>query len=336
MRPRAVAARRVSLFGVAAAALLLLWTALPPAAHAQSPIDVELTAEPVEVTVGDVIGLTLTVTHPEGYEVAPVDLPREWGDLEVVSQTRPETSGVTDGIEVTTQTIEAVIFSTGDFETPELAVTVRDQTGRLLEEPAPRASITVLSVLQEGDDTPRDIRPQATLWGPAVWPWVVGGLLIALLAVLVGWAAYRRFRSTGVPQAPPVLDLRSPYEIVVGELERIAALRLPEAGRFKEHYTLVSDALRTYVSGVYRVPALDLTTGELGAMLRRAKVETPVVEQSMGLLDDCDLVKFARYAPGVAEAGQIVPRALGLVEEAHRPPEAVQGPHGAVSGEALG
>ena len=338
MRSRPFVTYRRRLLATLAVTLVLIAGVAPLAVHAQGPIDVELTASPSEVTVGDVIELTLRVTHPEGYQVAPVVLPREWGDLEVMTQTELETSGIGDGTEVTVQTIEAAVYSPGVFETPEITVTVRDQAGRSFEEQAPRASLRVVSVLQDGDDTLRDIRAQATLPGPAIWPWIVGGLLLALLAAIAGWALYRKLRSDGVPPAEPapVLDPRSPYEIVVGELDRIASLRLPEARRFKEHYTLVSDALRMYMTALYRVPALDLTTVELAARLSRLNVELEHVEREMRLLDECDLVKFARYAPEIVEAQQIVPRGRDLVELTHIPVEMTTALQGATPGEAMG
>ena len=83
----------VSLLGRGLAVIVLLtamWGLPFKTAFAQmAPVSVGLTADAESVTVGDVITLTLTVSHPSDHHVVLPDVPREWGDFEVRKTTSP-------------------------------------------------------------------------------------------------------------------------------------------------------------------------------------------------------------------------------------------------------
>jgi hypothetical protein len=49
------------------------------------------------------------------------------------------------------------------------------------------------------------------------------------------------------------------------------------------------------------VTALDRTTREVKAELKRAKAEGEVIDLTYGFLYSCDLVKFAKYIPSKEE-----------------------------------
>jgi hypothetical protein len=105
--------------------------------------------------------------------------------------------------------------------------------------------------------------------------------------------------------------LRLPPEVIaLAELERVAALNLPARGDFKQHYTLVVDALRRYVEARYGVEAMDLTTFELVDALERRRVHVDGLEP---LLNEADLVKFAKFAPSGDSATAAVNRAREIV-----------------------
>ena len=310
--------------GVLIAIGLTLVAAWPSAARAQGPIQVELVADRDQLTIGDVVELRLRVTHPSGYRVAPRRLPQTWGAFEVRSQSQPQTRDNGDGTQETTQVIEAALFSTGTFETPDLAITLQDDAGELFEELAPTVSLEVLSVLGQDDSDLRDIRPQASLPLPALWPWILAGTLSAIAAGAVAFLLYRRMR--GVARQPvfvSVLDTRSPYDRVLDELAHIETLDLLEQGRFNEHYTLVSEALRRYLEGTYGLLALDQTTDELRSSLREIGLGFDRTRQVVELLNECDLVKFARFTPEMTAARRLTGRVRPLVELI-RPPPAVE------------
>ena len=135
-----------------------------PRAQAPPDVDVSLTAEIDQGSppyVGDSITLTLTVTHPPDYRVTFPRLPYDWEGFEVRGQSAVENADNLDGTRTTSQSIEAVLFETGDFTTPDVPITVRDTAGKVHDVTVPGTSVTVASVLQGGGEEPKDIRPPA-------------------------------------------------------------------------------------------------------------------------------------------------------------------------------
>jgi hypothetical protein len=223
-------------------------------------------------------------------------------------------------METTTQTIDVTLFAPGSYETPELPVTVRDEAGQVSRHVAGPVAFTVVSVLSEDDLELRDIRPQAGLPFPPVWPWIALAVVLALALAIAGWVLYRRrlARRRLDETLAAAIDPRTPYEIAVDELARINALGLLDQGRFKEHYTLVSETLRAYVQGAFHIPALDLTTEELRASIVGAEVDPEHGRRMVKTLADSDLVKFARFRPETPEARKLTTE-VRLVVDATRP-----------------
>lgn len=314
-------------FQVLALVALLLLTVGQAAAQESGPVTATLSAPDGQFTVGDPIQLTLTVTHPAGYQVIQPALPETWGDLTVAGLSPAVTAANGDGSETNTLLIDARLFQPGDFSTLPLEVTVTDGQGGLQKVWAAPAAVTVASVLQEGDTTLRDIKPQAALPLPAAWPWIVAGLAaVAVIAVAV-WQLRRR--------AKPFVDNRPPHEIALDGLATIEGLALPEKGAFKQHYTLVSDTVRIYVERRFGVPALERTTGEIRADLARSAMPSEVASLFIAFLQESDLVKFSEWTPDVESARQLLARA-GMIVQATRPEPAAQAPNDASQPPAAG
>ncbi|HID54389.1 MAG TPA: hypothetical protein EYP41_20420 [Anaerolineae bacterium] len=261
---------------------------------------------PGSYTVGDPIPLTLSVTHPAGTEVLFPQLPEEWGAFVVLGQDAPVTTPNGNGTLTTSQTIDARLFAPGNFATPPVSVTITDANGNISEIAAAPATVTIASVLTEGDTELRDIKPQAELPLMPAWAGAAAGLA---LAGLTGWVIYRQRKA---PQ--PVADNRLPHEKALDELERIKGLGLPEDGRYQEHYTLVSDTMRRYVEQTYQVEAMERTTSELRRELKNSAMPQNAARGFLHLLNESDMVKFANVTPRRVDAYQLVALAEQIVE----------------------
>jgi hypothetical protein len=265
-------------------------------------------------TVGDPIPLRLRASYAAGVDLTMPELPGQWGPFEIRDQTSRPPRLDDDGTTEAVLELTVALWAPGEYESPPLAVRYGDADGEdqeLLVAPLP---ITVASLLAEGDLEKRDLKPQASLPRPPVWPWVVLGLLaLALLFFALRWSrSYWRRRSRPEESAP--VDDRFPEEIAYDELAHIAALDLPAQAEFKRHYTLVTGCLRVYIEGIYGVPALDRTTRELIAALRRAQADRQPLAGLHDLLTQADLVKFAKLRPSVDQARATLTRAREFID----------------------
>ena len=298
-----------------------------------SRVNISLELAPAKVSFGDEVTFTLDVTYPDDYGVVVQKLPRDWGQFEVRDQSQAQTVLNDDGTKTTSQTIRTVVFGRGTVQTPDLPISVRGPDGTVEQASPLPVELIVGSVLEHEDL--EDIRQQADISTP-IWDDPVARtstLLIVLAGLLAGavLAAYLiRRRLQGSPV--PILDTRTPWEIAINELDRIERLDLPEDGLFKEHYTLVADTMRVYVQAMYLrdvspVDAIDMTTDEIWAALRRSSLNYDDARLVLDLLREADFVKFAKYTPAVSQAYEASGQARYIVEvtrPAFQPEEASQ------------
>src|SRR5690606_5720932 len=75
-----------------------------------------------------------------------------------------------------------------------------------------------------------------------------------------------------------------------------------------EYYLRLTEILKGYLQGRFGVDALDRTTDEIRRDLELVRKGADLggleSRELIRFLQDCDLVKFARYAPPVEDAGQ--------------------------------
>ncbi|MCP4542336.1 MAG: hypothetical protein GY832_34880 [Chloroflexi bacterium] len=299
--------------------------------QAQEPVVVFWETDPPpdgNWTVGDPIPLRLRATYPADWKVTLPELstgstlPAQWGPVEVREQTLLDPIVQDNGAAVVVREATVILWSPGEHETPPFAIHYRDAGGELGEVFVRPLSINIASVLPESDGDQKasiekhDLKPQASLPRPPVWPWLLLGIFVA---ALLYYAAERllprlRRRKEAELEALEPVDDRPPEIIAYEELDRITTLDLPAQNEFKRHYTLVTDCVRAYIEGVYQIPAMDRTTGELTNALRSARITGEPVSLIRPLLEKADLVKFAKLKPSVKQADTTVTQARYLVD----------------------
>ena len=114
-------------------------------------------------------------------------------------------------------------------------------------------------------------------------------------------------------------DERTPWDKAIQGLDEIEGQDLPAAGDYRQHYTLVSQVVRSYMGIICfpddgRTEAPGLTTEELEAGLRNSTLEPSIERLVIDLLEDADSVKFANHIPTSAEAQETLRRARFIVE----------------------
>ncbi|MGQ0562383.1 MAG: hypothetical protein ACT443_10970, partial [Gemmatimonadota bacterium] len=210
----------------------------------------------------------------------------------------------------------------GTLELALVNVTINGPEGRQLMSVALPA-ITVASVLP-ADTTgieakpPKDVLGGSRLW----WPWIVAGALALALGAALYWWYRRRKPKQPIEQPIPAI---LPRDRALEELDRIAAMRLPEQNEFKRFYTLVSEVLRNYMQTVEPTWRTHLTTDEMAAKMRPEDEAKP----ALALLRQADLVKFARSTPDPATAARDLDRTRAWITSYPAPAPATAPAQGA-------
>ena len=185
------------------------------AQEAPSPgVRSSLTADRAELTVGQIVTLTLEVVHSADQVVVLPRLGAEWGAFEIRSQTPAQNVSNGDGTETTRQDLRVTIFSTGTFETPDLPISVRGPDGNARQVSPPPVQLTVTSVLSDPEAQLRDLRPPADLSIP-LWKQPLARALaaLAILAALILAVYILHLRLRGGESFPvAATDTRTPWE----------------------------------------------------------------------------------------------------------------------------
>lgn len=266
---------------------------------------------PTTAKVGDVVTLDIHVDHPLVLAVDPPAFAKDLGDFEVRTSTRlPVQINGDRGIDRFQAELQA--FTTGQHKLPGLDVPYRDSMGHQSVVRTPELVVTIEDV-PAGPNDKGDIRGIVGALGPAAlspWWWLLALSLIFAICFLL-WRKRERAR-LGPPPPPPV----PADEEALTKLRDLQASSLLAAGKIKEFYSAISETLRGYLERGFQVPALERTTSELMRDLRKKQ---PVASERQidlkQILEDCDLVKFAKYRPDTKEAEEKLAQAFRFVEQ---------------------
>lgn len=310
-----------------AALFWLLGLCMLRVAWAQSgPIAIENRVDRAKVTIGDLITYTLEVTHDEKLEVK---LPgRAFVVLDTAGQILPDDAlNISDyqqypQQQVNGQVVERVeyVFSpflVGQFTVASLTVTYKapgdTSYQRIFAEPI---QIVVESLKPSATGDIRDLKAQweiqRNLW-LIITPILIGlgvlGLIILLIIFYKRWRAGKALLPRF--EKPP----RPPHEIALEALDELVHTDLLATGQVKEFYIRISDIIRRYIEGRYFIVAVEMTTSQLLLNLQSANVEPEITTLIRDFLNQCDLVKFAKYLPEAAENDEIIRQAYAVVHQ---------------------
>jgi len=149
-----------------------------------------------------------------------------------------------------------------------------------------------------------DIRPPYFFLHSWLWLWIALSVAAALALLIALWFWLRPNRQ---------LSPKSAYELALEKLEKARALLREEEPM--PYAILVSETIRSYLGQRFQSPSTRRTTEEF---LRIMEIDPTSHlaehrEQLRGFLQSCDLVKFARYQPTLAELEQVHSSACGFV-----------------------
>ncbi len=284
------------------AALLLSMVFMP--ARAVTPLGVVIgtTVDADSVTVGERLHVRFHIDCPDSLQVLPLE-GLDMGSCRLISIRWDEEKEA--GRLLKTADLELITLDLEEARLPAAEIRFLAPSGDTLTAFTDEVSVPV-QALAAADG---ELKPLKEPWtAPADYRWLVlAAALIALATVGLFFLWKKRKQRVFVKE--PLPDLPADF-IALRELRRIENLKLPETGEFKKYYTLVTDAIRNYIEKRFGVAALDRTTSEILHDLERKRRHIDRLEQ---LLQEADLVKFAKYIPTLTSAGEAMVTARDIV-----------------------
>jgi hypothetical protein len=171
--------------------------------------------------------------------------------------------------------------------------------------PVPGTIVNPPTSSNPGQDEIADIRPPLFFLF-AWWPWIL--LALAVLAFLgLVWLVWKWAARRGV------MSPKNAYDLALEKLEKARALMREDDPA--PYAIAVSETIRTYLGQRFHSPSDRRTTEEFLRQMQK-DTTTPLADHAELLgafLRACDLVKFARYQPTLAELEEVQQRAVNFV-----------------------
>lgn len=283
--------------------LLLLALCASPAAA----LTLSAAVEPPSATIGDRLRYTITAQDSGDAEL-PLKLEKP-EPFEVLDARADNTGGEKKVI------FTLAVFKTGTLPLPAYALSRTGADGKTETFAAPPVTVEIRSVLKPDVKDPalmpiEDVVDPVFDWKKYIWPAAAVLTLLALLAALAYLLKKRKLKQGAFS---PSVPSRTPFETALAELEKVGAENLYAAGRGKEYFARIADAVRTYLHGEYGIDAPEKTTTELEAAWPAALEDHR--ERVFYLLRTCDVAKFTQTLPGRDDAISVLAVATYFVKK---------------------
>lgn len=262
--------------------------------------------------VGDTFSYAITLNRSKQYDkIIFPDSTRLGNSFEIRSRRHYQLSSYKDSLSYKIQ-----FFATTDTTLPPLPIYLVQQQDTTVLYTNPVA-IPFNSVLSTSE---REFRPLKPIFdfAAAWWPYLLGlGILMA--AVYFFYRYYwQRQEQQEEPEKAPFTP--TPFVNPIKELQQsIQSLKQEEPSSqedFKEFYIRLGNAIRRYFEDLYGIPALELTSRELLAMLRRRSIDEDLIGETQAVLQEADMVKFAKFKPSRKQAGNALKKAHNFLSRA--------------------
>ncbi|MEL6925749.1 MAG: RDD family protein, partial [Bacteroidota bacterium] len=306
---------------------------------AQSEVSAEV--DSLHMLIGDQMPLHLTITTLEGATIEDIDLSGfdKESTLELVRVTPLDSSNVA-GLMMYRQDLLMTAFDSGRYYVPQVPVklAINGAVESFITNEIPIEVRTI-----ETDTTflapNKDIIEEPFSWTELI-PYAVGLLILAALGGLA-WYFLRQQQQEELPEEIPVIR-RPAHAIALEKLEALKTAKLWQQGEVKAYQSELTYIVREYLENRFKVQALESTTDEILRELRKVDLPEGSAEKLSNMLQQADMVKFAKADPPLDvhdrlwdEADAFVRQSkseTAFVEEVLEPGKVITGEYTIVSG----
>ncbi|MEX1138144.1 MAG: DUF4381 family protein [Bacteroidota bacterium] len=293
--------------------------------QAQEPL-VRASVDSAEYRIGEWIPVNIEAEMPAGSQILGPAEGDSLGTFEIlaVKAFEPEIQG---GRLRQAFVVRVTSFEPGETAIPSIGFQVvsgtDSSTRRVLANAVP---VTITTVEVEPDAELKDIKPplEAPWAFEDVLPWLI---LLAIASILgAAYWYYRKYKQGLKAVSEPARPALPAHEQALLALRELEEKRLWQQGKVKEFYSEVSEIIRRFFESRFHIIALELTTDEILAELKRSPAAQPILKPVNTFLLAADLVKFAKYEPAIAENEEELQMAYAIVRAMIPKPVSVTAP----------
>lgn len=270
-------------------------------------IAVESSLDRNKAYIGDRIDYSLTIEADSAFKIDSLETPEELGEFEIKNWLL-ESERIEDGVRKMEYSGTLTVFETGKVTISPLPIVYHpsdDITDTIYTD---SMDVFIMSLVL--DDSAADIRDLKGVKSLGQNRALIIMIIVILLAIAAGLMWYF-FRKKPEMEAERTEPLKSPWDEA---LERLSKLRENNLSP-KDYYIELSDTIRRYVERRYGFSATDMTTYEIKQEIPKLNIEEELDRNLILLLDNSDLVKFAKFLPDKSFAEEDFQRAWVFVNK---------------------
>ncbi len=271
------------------------------------------------IRIGDPVRLTVKVLHRDGTLVEFPSVARGKDiivrDSDTMQTDLPGDLCKTEQmLRLTSMTVTNHVIGDGE------QLTIATPQGLHWTLPYPFAALEVESSLAPGETDPRPAKGGLARWPapPSRWIWIALAALALLAAAVAALHRVLTAPRTILHMPPPV----PPHQAALDAIEALRAKGWIEALNIEPFYVELSAIVRRYLEARFGLRAPERTTEEfIRDALSSKKLSDAHRDLVGGFLEQSDLVKFARHAPGPGDMRNALDSAARLVRETMPSPD---------------
>ena len=251
-----------------------------------------------KLLIGDQTYFRITIENKPGFSVEwPVISDTLLKGIEIIKRFAPDTlSKQKDGFKIQ-QKFLITSFDSGQHNLPSFTLILN--SGLTHDSIATNpVSLWVFTVPIDTAKAIFDIKKPygAKITFREIMPYIGIGLGVLLLVILIVYIIKRLKKNK--PLLPTRISTEPAHVIALRNLDLLKEAKLWQQGQIKQYYTSLTDIIRIYIEQRFEVPAMEQTSDEILASLRKIAIED---ESCFAALKEilllADLVKFAKALP---------------------------------------
>lgn len=278
-------------------------------------ISVKASLEPADILIGEQSKFKLELIQPNSEKVSwPQFADTLATNVQIVEKLKTDTTKLSDGrISITSEYLVSS-YDSGFYYIPEQIF--ETATEKAFTNPL---GLTVNTV--PVDENTDDINAEKNIMSaPFSWiefaKWTGMGLAGVLVVVIVVLLLMRFVFNKKVKILPETPEVILPAHVVaLQKLEQIKTEKIWQQGQIKQFYTDITDVIREYLENGYEINAMEMTTDEIVALVKKNKDLDEIRVVLKEMLELSDLVKFAKFVPLENENETVVLNAFMIVEK---------------------
>jgi hypothetical protein len=286
---------------------------------------VKASVESSEYQVGDFITYTITVNHPNNINITIPTFKDSLKGVELL-KSEPVVNQEKGGNTVSTYNYIISKYDSGDVHIPSIPVIYQQKGNQGKESILTNPVFFLVRTLNVNpQDDIKDVKGPIKI--PLDWKIILLYILIGLVIIAAGVYGYLYYKKKRAQRLGIIEEIiREPEEVALEALFLLEDKKLWQQGFVKQYHSEITEIIRRYFEGRFKVPALEITTYELLTELEKVPKAKHIINITTDFLNNADLVKFAKFVPMskvneemMKQAYEIVNTTIPLTEQEEKP-----------------